>query len=103
MASILAVYEELRSEVEAFCASNAETESHGRMRSLLSKIENCGCGDSLVVLNYYKCPFCAYEWYDVYGGNVDMDCTRCEQSDISPVHSGKLKSRLLKFESSSGS
>ena len=37
--------------------------------------------------NYYKCPFCGYEWDSAWSCMCDDECPECKSRDISPYRS----------------
>lgn len=41
-------------------------------------------------LNFYECPTCGHQFYDVWDCQVNMICTACDEKALEPKHSWEL-------------
>jgi hypothetical protein len=95
MRSILNILDDINLEIRKFLSNEvAPQPKFIELFNLQRELDFSLAGNSDEFLNYYVCPECGNRWYDVYGESVDMDCLRCNLSDIVPINSNRLLKKL---------
>lgn len=49
--------------------------------------ESSGMSTRMEFINYYRCPSCGHQWYDVWSCQVNDDCPECGARHIEPHRS----------------